>query len=329
MITLETIARRCAGTIRRLPVGRRLARRMRRRAASILMYHGVTQGALAVPNWCQVSAREFERQIDHLAAEHQVLSLSEVVARLEGGRRLPDHTACITFDDGFRNVFTTAVPILRRKGLPATVFLVTENLETGQPAWPDRLFYNLAQTAQACIAYRGRQWPLASAPQRWAAYRGISGDLKTIDNETRQVRVAALIDQLGGHDVPRDSALAPMDWDEVEQLSAGGAIEFGSHTHTHPILSRCGLPRQYEELRRSRAILEERLGRVDWFAYPNGSRRDFTTKTQRLLRELGYRGAVTTIPGLNRRGSDCFALRRIGVGSDTTMTGFEQLVLGF
>jgi peptidoglycan/xylan/chitin deacetylase (PgdA/CDA1 family) len=114
----------------------------------------------------------------------------------------------------------------------------------------------------------------------------------------------------------------------VDALRATGLVEFGSHTHTHPILSRCSLARQEHELRASRDVLRERLGRADLFAYPNGSRADFTSATQDLLRRLGYRCGVTTIPGLNRRGRDLYELRRVHVGADTSFATFEVRMLG-
>jgi peptidoglycan/xylan/chitin deacetylase (PgdA/CDA1 family) len=328
MITLETIARRCAGTIRRLPVGRRLSRAWRRReAVSIVMYHGVTSQALPVPNWCQLPARAFEKQMDYLAGACRVLPLGEVLDHLEHGRPLPEGAACITFDDGFRNVATTAYPILRARGLPATVFLVTENLETAQPAWPDRLYYNLALTARSSITHGGRAWPLEAAPQRACAYRELSGRLKQLDNDARERALADLIDRLGNLPVPRDSGLDPMDWADVAGLASGGLVQFGSHTHTHPILSHCAPVRQHEELRRSRDILRERLGRAESFAYPNGGRADFTPETKRILRELDYRCGVTTITGSNPPARDRFELRRLGVGSETTLNEFEWMLM--
>jgi peptidoglycan/xylan/chitin deacetylase (PgdA/CDA1 family) len=328
MTILQKVAHHASGSLRFLPGSRRVARRVRKRSVSILMYHGVTCEPLTVPNWCQLAVDEFERQMEFLSAEYQVLPLREVIGRLEGGRVLPDHTACITFDDGFRNVSTTAFPVLRRLGLAATVFLVTESLETAQPAWPDRLFFNLASTPRTTIDYGGREFPLQECRQRFQAYGAIAGDLKKVDNAVREDRMADLIDRLGKHEVPRNSAFAPMRWDEVEGLSASGIVDFGSHTHTHPILSRCPVSRQVEELRRSRDILRDHLGRADLFAYPNGTSEDFTPDTKRILEDLGYRCGLATISGLNHPRSDRFEWHRVNIGADVSAIEFELLLLG-
>src|SRR5437016_1514259 len=116
---LSSVVRRVLAVPCRFPAGRRLARRVRSRRLAILMYHGVTAEPLPVFNWCQLHAAEFEKQVGLLSCEYQVLPLTEVVDRLGRRAPLPDRTACLTFDDGFRNVFTTAYPILKRYQVPA------------------------------------------------------------------------------------------------------------------------------------------------------------------------------------------------------------------
>src|SRR4051812_8143961 len=100
-------------------------RHAQRRAIAIVMYPGGTDQPLPFYYWCQLAADEFSRQVDHLADHYTILHLDEVVERLRLGRPLPPQTACITFDDGFRNVATTAFPILQGRQIPSTVFLVT------------------------------------------------------------------------------------------------------------------------------------------------------------------------------------------------------------
>ena len=325
---LARVARRVLAAPQRVPGYVRFVRRLRARALAIVMYHGVTAELLPVFNWCQLAAAEFAQQAALLAQEYTVLPLAEAIHRLERGQPLPERAACLTFDDGFRNVWTTAYPILARYQLPATVFLVTGAVDDGQPAWTDRLFHALLTTARAEVVFAGRTWRLTTAAERQAAYKALTAQLKALPVEVKDECVAELAHALRRSVVPRDSALAPLTWDEVDALRATGLIEFGAHTHTHPILSRCTPARQEEELRTSRDILRARLGRADLFAYPNGGRGDFTPATQALLRRLGYRGAVTTIPGLNRAGRDRYALRRVHAGADTNIGQFEVRLLG-
>lgn len=292
------------------------------------MYHGVTARPPAVYNWCLLDAEEFGRQVGFLVDHYQVLPLEEVVTRRERGLPLPPRAACVTFDDGFRSVATTAFPILERRGVPATVFLVTDLVGTGEPPWAERLFGAISGTTRTALLVEGRGLPLGTPGERSAAYRALVEPLKRLPQETRDERLADLLGELGAESIPPDPEFEPMDWRDVERLARSGLVQFGSHTRTHAILSRCSLERQREELAASRDALRARGLSADLFAYPNGGRLDFTEDTKGLLRDLGYRCALTTMAGLNPPGADLYELRRVGVGAKTGVRDFELGLVG-
>jgi peptidoglycan/xylan/chitin deacetylase (PgdA/CDA1 family) len=303
-------------------------RRLRAGSIGIIAYHGVTAQKLTVPNECQTAADDFARQMDHLVQHFRVLHLAEVIDRLRRGLALPERTVCVTFDDGFRNVATTAYPVLRKRQIPATVFLVTGSIGTRQPTWADRLRYSVANSAVAHFVFRNVEWGLESESARAEAAGRLSSWLKQLPNEVREEQLSALQDILGSPEVPEDSPLSTLDWAEIDELAGSGLVQFGSHTHTHPILSRCPPGVQRQELKRSREVLLERGLAADLFAYPNGGVSDFTDQTQELLRDLGYFCALSMLPGLNRRGTDVYALRRIGVGHRTPDHEFALRMVG-
>jgi peptidoglycan/xylan/chitin deacetylase (PgdA/CDA1 family) len=313
----------------RLPGCRPLARRWRARSLALVMYHGVTAEPLPVFNWCQLDVDRFEEQVAFLAREYTLLPLSEVVRRLGRGLTLPDRAAVLTFDDGFRNVLTAAYPVLRRHQAPAAVFLVTGLVGTRQPPWPQRLYHAVAHSPHAAVRCGETELPLFTPGQRAEAYRALAERLKRQPVRQQTDELARLLEELGVPEVPAESPLATLDWDEVNELSRSGLVEFGSHTHTHPILSRCTREEASAELRVSRAILRERLGSADALAYPNGGRWEFTPETKALAAGAGYRCALSTLPGLNRAGADLYALRRVHVGADTMFRQFEMSMLGF
>src|SRR5262249_5843124 len=116
----QKLYRRLSAIPARLPVWQRHLRRRRARSIAIVMYHGVTTESLPVFNWNHLQAEVFEQQLDLLSRHYTVLRLSEVIDRLARRAPLPDHTACLTFDDGYRNFHTTAFPLLRRFQMPST-----------------------------------------------------------------------------------------------------------------------------------------------------------------------------------------------------------------
>lgn len=321
--------RRALAAPQRVPCYLPAVRRLRGSQTAIVMYHGVVAKSLPVGNWCQLDAAEFQQQIEFLAAEYTVLPLGEFVDRLRRLAPLPQRAACVTFDDGFRSVATTAFPVLREYQVPATVFLVTSLVGTDQPAWPDQFFHALATTAATDVTFDGRRWHLRSPSQRSRAFESLVGRLIGMERRRKDEALAGIVGQLSPIPaIDPDSALATMGWDEVERLAGTGLVTFGSHTHTHQILARCDAACQEEELRASRDILRDRLGSADLFAYPNGGRGDFSEATGRLLDRLGYRCGLTTIPGLNAPGADPYELRRVNVGADTSMSRFELLMAG-
>jgi peptidoglycan/xylan/chitin deacetylase (PgdA/CDA1 family) len=293
------------------------------------MYHGVVKEPLPVDNWCQLDVALFEEQIGFLSQEYSVISLKEAVDRMAKDLPLPERCVALTFDDGFRTVYTTARPILERYEVPATIFLVTSLVGTGQPPWPERLFQAFLTSRLTSVFFNDEELQLSMPVQRSTAYKVFVAWLKTMEINEKDERLTGLLDMLGGEThVSPDSPLATMNWEEIEDLADTGLFAFGSHTHTHPILSRCAAERQRDELRISRDIVRDHLGSAELFAYPNGTPDDFTDVTKKLLQELGYRCGVSTVPGLNARSADVYELRRVPVGADTLLSQFEIGMLG-
>jgi peptidoglycan/xylan/chitin deacetylase (PgdA/CDA1 family) len=326
---IPRLIRKTLGAPRKCPGYLPFIRTVRSRSVAIVMYHGVTATPLSVFNWCQLAADEFEAQMLFLREEYNILPLAEVVVRLQRCLPLPDRAVCVTFDDGFRNVFTTAFPIMKRYDIPSTVFLITGLVGTYQPAWPERLYCAIVNTHKPRVTLFGSVWSLDSQKSRALAVFGVAERLKKMLAHEKDEQLQMLFHDLEVDPrVNSDSVLATMDWDEVAELHNTRLVAFGSHTHTHQILSRLPLDAQYEELCKSRDVLLERLGAAAFFAYPNGTLADFTPETKRLVQDLGYRCGLSTEIGLNGIGSDAYALRRVNIGADTTRSQFELRMLG-
>lgn len=306
---------------------RRIVRRLRRRSVAVLMYHGVTPEPLPVRNWCQVPAAEFERQTAWLAAHYRVRPLFEVVEMLERGEDLADFTACITFDDGFRNVATTAFPLLEKHRLPATVFVVTGCAESGEPPWAERFYHAVTATDAPSFTFGGAVRPLATPRERADAFADVVEDLKRLAPDARAGEVARIEHELlgGAATIGRDAPVAPMTWEDIARLAASGLVRFGAHGHTHALLPQCTAEKQREEIEVSRDLLRDKVGYADLFAYPNGS---YDGRTKERVRRAGFRAAVTVEEGLNTRQADLFELKRVAVGEGMSMEQFELAVMG-
>ncbi|MGI8997791.1 MAG: polysaccharide deacetylase family protein [Pyrinomonadaceae bacterium] len=277
----------------------------------------------------KTSARQFAAQLDYLAAHYTIVPLSLVAERLARGENLPPRAAVITIDDGYRDAYTIAFPILRRRNLPTTLFVATEFVDRRIWLWTDKLRYLTARTDAAQLAAdiggQTLRCELGGADSRLAAATRINAALKSLPDGEKDAALSAIAVTLG---VPLPelppAEFGPLTWDEARELDAAG-IHIGSHTRTHPILTNVTDENLRRELRESKARLEDMLNRgVELFCYPNG---DTDARVRGEVERANYKCAVTTLPGLNDGRSDPLSLSRVPAEND--LAHFAQATSGF
>ena len=218
----------------------------------------------------------------------------------------------ITFDDGYRDNYENAFPILNRLGLPATIFLATGAIDSGRTLWHDRVFSALRETRATALEKfgdNGQTYPLNTPAAKRHSLAQLLNFLWSLDDGDRSLWVEKLIQKLGIEE-PVSCERLMLSWDEIRAMSERG-IGFGAHSVTHPILSKIPLRQLKQEIRDSKDIIESHLKMpVKHFAYPVGRREDFTDAVKKELRDAGFESAVTTIFGANDSKQDLFELRR-------------------
>ena len=277
------------------------------RCLSILIYHRVVpEPDPLVPE--QVCAKEFDWQLAVLGRWFTVLPLREAAARLRGGT-LPVRSACVTFDDGYADNVSVAVPILRRRGVPATFFLATSFINGGR-MWNDSVIetFRRAQgdTLDArCIGLDTLN--ISTIDLRRRAIERVLAALKYLPLEERQRRVEEFCADTS-HGLPSDLMMTA---EQVRHLHACD-MEIGAHTVTHPILARLDAEQAGNEIRDSKSRLEAITGApIALFAYPNGKPgRDYRPEHVGMVREMGFEAAVSTAWGVAHAASDPFQLPR-------------------
>lgn len=252
----------------------------------------------------------FAARMAHIARHYQVLTVEDLVERLPQGR-LPRNALALTFDDGYRDNFTHAAPILRRLGLPATVFLVTGHIDSPQALWFDRLALAFKTTTTRWVEVGdGHVYRLATVSDRLTALDAALAHLKQLADQDRHASVERLVESLRPR--PERPKRLMLSWDEVGALRGLG-LSIGAHTITHPILSRLSPDRAWDEIHGSKTAIETALGvPVRAFAYPNGGPSDYNETVTSLVRRAGFSCAVTTRRGLNDNDTPTLELRRGG-----------------
>lgn len=308
-------------------------RRLNRKQVVILMYHGLVEDTRR-SEWTQLSVGKFEQQIRHLALYYSPVSLEQAVEHLSGRTELPDNPVVVTFDDGYRSTYELGFPVLKKYGVPASVFITTSLLgHTEIPPrilWFDRV-YSLTPRlliGRVDLSHLGLPvFEISQPSDRQAAIDTICERLKRLGERERRSIIDALVKALAEKDAINDHYRGA-DWTQVRQCMP--LMMPAAHTVNHEILSLLGASAAREEINLSKQIIEREVGApIPFFAYPNGRREDFTDESRRLVIEAGFRAALTTIEGVNRAGDDLFALKRLGIGSDSTMLWFRLAVPGF
>jgi peptidoglycan/xylan/chitin deacetylase (PgdA/CDA1 family) len=288
-----------------------LARRRRTQNVQILLYHRVNDEQ--DPFFPAVPIHAFAQQMDYLASQFSACSLADAIAGLRT-HDLPENTVVVTFDDGYRDNYLNAFPILKKFSIPATIFLATEVIDSGKVLWHDRVFAAFRNTRELFLTEYNDQLgthSLRTVKEKLLAQARVRAFLRSLENDARSLWIARLVERLNVEDQhDADAPALMLTWDEVRIMHRGG-ISFGSHTVSHPILSKVSAVKAREEIYESKRMIEERLGAtVEAFAYPNGTREDFTEEIKGIVKEAGYTCAVTTIFGVNEIGHDVFALHR-------------------
>jgi peptidoglycan/xylan/chitin deacetylase (PgdA/CDA1 family) len=280
----------------------RRAGRLRGKVA-ILAYHRVlTQAELRrdfVQPGMYVLRDAFEGQMRFVRDHLQVLDLGRLL-QLWGARRLAEDTGycVVTFDDGWADNYAHAFPVLRRLGVPATVFLPTRFVGTDEWFWPDRLAHLLRRRRESSPE------DIEARIERWKAMG--------------PAEIEAGLRELGEAAGSPPAGRAVLTWHEIADMSRHG-ISFGSHSRTHAILPRLPAEEARVEIEDSWRVLRARAGNpVAAFSYPNG---EYTDAIAAQVEAAGYAAAVTTRFGWEGAApGDLFGLRRIPVHQDVCGT---------
>jgi peptidoglycan/xylan/chitin deacetylase (PgdA/CDA1 family) len=293
------------------------------RGLFVLAYHRIGDGVDCPVDGdlFSVSERGLADQIRLLQRWARIAPLEEVRERYRSPRALDAPLALLTFDDAYRDNYTTAYPLLRSARAAGVFFVATGIIGCRHVPWWDRLAYAVQQSrvAECRLEYPAdlRLTGLHSDPR--GAILEVQRRYKRDAALDKERFVRALEAATGA------SALAAPDlgelfagWDELKEMADGG-MAIQTHTHTHRLLSHLTYGEQYQELEQSRDLLRQRVGSdVSALAYPVGSRAHFNDDTRRALKDLGYELAFSHYGGWNRQTADPYDIRRVRIDPAVT-----------
>jgi peptidoglycan/xylan/chitin deacetylase (PgdA/CDA1 family) len=271
----------------------------------------------------------FERQMEYVAQNFNVIDLDSLQAYLFNNKPLPKRPLLITFDDGYLDNYLNAYPVLKRYGFPAVIFLISSRMDNPSRLWWDECGYcfRFTQKTDAVLPLIGEQsW--TTLEDRRSVREQLMRRLKQIPDEAKQEAVQQMREALA---VESDNEKLFMNWDQVREI-VGNGISCQPHTVTHPIMTRVSFEEQKRQLVESRARVRAETGlAADAFAYPNGRLEDYNAETMQALREAGYTTAFTLSPGpipLEEARRYPLQVRRVYLGHKDTFEIFAVKVMG-
>lgn len=302
--------------------GYRIAKFLTRHVPRVLVYHRF--GTHGCP------AAVFEAQVRLLSRQFRVISLSTLCRLLLAGEEVPRNAVVITIDDGYADFYRVAFPIIRKYGVPATVYVVSDFVDRKIWLWPDILAYALKATSlrEIAVALDGetRVFPLDSITARQRAWNDIADHCLSLRNRVK-LEFLAEVTHLLGVTIPPEPVdqYAALTWDELREMQAAG-IEVGSHTCTHPKLTMLDHEELEHELKASRERIESMLQQeVEGFCYPNGGRADVNEDVKQAVRRCGYRHATVGYHDMDTT-ADLYELGRYGAAVD--VRDFRKTIFG-
>ncbi len=285
----------------------------------ILNYHriGDPEKTPYDPGTFTATTEEFDAQIALWKKRFPIVTLAEALAIIQRKKTIRRTHVLITFDDGYLDNYQEAFPVLRAHGASAVFFLPTYFIGTGHVPWWDAIAYVVKQSGKRRIELTfprtvtfdidrsGMETALrdiltlAAAPESQNPETFLS-HLETVCETSRPQGEAA--------------ERCFLNWDEAREMLKNG-MDFGSHTHSHEILSTLSAADQQKELSESRSELTKQLGQsIDTLAYPVGLRHTFTAETIEVAKAAGYQAAFSFYGGLNLPGrTEAFDIRRYPV----------------
>jgi peptidoglycan/xylan/chitin deacetylase (PgdA/CDA1 family) len=260
--------------------------------------------------------------------------MDEVVNHIKSGKGFRRPSIAITFDDGYLDNYTLAYPVLKKHGVPATLYLTTSLVGTMDRIWTEQIGLAFLETQKGYLHFSAlfgdETVPIETKEEKERANSKVSEALKLRPDDERRELIQQLFEKLevnekcGRHFGER----MMLNWDEVQEMRKDG-ITIGSHSHTHPILSRMPIQKAKDEILDSKKVVEKNVDiEVKHFSFPNGREEDFSEELRDYCREIGFESTCSVIYGTNNAlEGNVFALKRIGAINPIPMLAGELVRL--
>jgi peptidoglycan/xylan/chitin deacetylase (PgdA/CDA1 family) len=253
------------------------------------MYHRIGSKKY---EWAQpaLDISAFDRHLVYLRKNFTVIPLQELAERARKKELPTAAVAAITFDDGYKDFYQYAYPLLRKYNLPATIFLTAGHIDSDKLFWWDKIRYYITHCQTSTIELSGEGMiRIEGDLQRQLACEYLISRITVIDSQNQQSLLQQLREETRVEDPHGIARELILDWKEVRTMADDG-IEIGAHTMTHPVLTQSTLNEADQEIVLSKKVIENKIQKpVLSFAYPSGF---YNNEIRSIVCKSGFNCAV-------------------------------------
>lgn len=308
----------------------RKIRRLSCFAGIVLMYHEVLPDEIKLPSWTVVRESDFIWQMRYLQENYNVVTIDHALDAIGGKFVNNKPFAVITFDDGYRGNLDTVLPIMETMGLPFVLYAATQAVFEQELYWFDKIINLLSidEDFEICISRGGRDEYFkipyyGGGALRWQRLQPILSRLKEMIPFEREIAVEKIFEKFSGISSP----LTMLNMLDLQRLAKSDCITIGAHTHGHELLDQLEPQRIRETISAANHHISCITGaQPRHFSYPNGN---YNQEVLDLVREVGYKTAVTTMCGTWSSRNSQLEIPRIGIGRFETLGRFKARVSGY
>ncbi len=293
---------------------------------TILLYHGVTDSkSYGIENWQgkHISSKKFKEQMQYLKSNCNPISVDRWLEYYNSKEPLPESSVIVSFDDGFRNNWEIAAPILIEFGLPAVFYITSGIVSTELMFWVDVLedCLNLCEKPYINLKLdKVIKFSIKNDNEKFQALLKIKNWCKKVSSKKKdyvleQVKEATGIEPSTAH----ANNYAKITWKQLKEMHDNRLFTIGGHSLYHNILSSLGNKDLEHEIKYSLDLLKVNLGgSIQHYSYPEGQEIHYDKRVISLLKSAGITCSPTAICGINGPHDNPFHLRRIMVGFNGT-----------
>ena len=294
---------------------------LRKKKCVIFLFHGVyRKEKFNVINYTNkhISERKFIKILKKLSIKGKCISIDEAYNRIKFKKKFDDYSFVITFDDGFYNNFSVALPILKNFNFPAVFYLTYNFINYGLSSWTDQIEYIVEKSGGGKFKTTLGKFEFSETKKSKINFLK---KIRKILKGSRKVEPYKFIDKIAdelkfkkNYRKLNFSIFKKMNWGNVIRMSKNKLFTIGGHSKNHDILSRLSDKKIKNDISFTiRAINKKLKKKIKHFSYPEGTKGTYSQREIKILRKEGIKICPSANFGFNDNRSNLFHLKRINV----------------